>query len=406
MHGEFFAGPHDGQFHFPVFRDFLDQVTEAHAEVVAEFDHALVVDLGITDFGDHIPLLQRIGGLEDIGFVDDDALDRFVEFEVSTERRVFERLEFVKHRRLTVVFSIGDILEEELHFLTGDDVADVVGTTQAAEGEADHLVADEGGTAAVAGVDGRVDLDTEAGGRKIIHGEFDPGNDALGDRETGAAGREAVDHHGIFDGGQQSGARQRRMGVEKRFVLELEHREIDARGDEFNRGRKLVAGLVGLHLHLAGIEHHVGVGEDTLPLDDDAGAGGFARGLFCPWFVGIGAAHRGEDLHHGVFYGVDVFLGGGFGGTGESSGEKGGQNCDAERAQKHARGGNGVIHVTAKRTATAAERQKVFLAARGPCDSVLASVQAARQAVDFFSRSVPSRRQFNPTNPAPKNRYA
>jgi hypothetical protein len=65
-----------------------------------------------------------------------------------------------------------------------------------------------------------------------------------------------------------------------------------------------------------------------------------------------------------------------------------------------------VIHVTAKRTATAAERQKVFLAARRPCGSVLASVQAARQAVDFFSRTVLSRRQFNPTNPAPKNRYA
>ena len=37
---------------------------------------------------------------------------------------------------------------------------------------------------------------------------------------------------------------------------------------------------------------------------------------------------------------------------------------------------------------------------------LLPAVQAARQAVDFFSRSGPSRRQFNPTNPAPKNRYA
>ena len=201
LHGDFLAGAHDGEGYLAVLRDLLNEVAKFHAQAVAELDHALVVDLGVADPSDHIPLLQRVGGISAVGLVDDDALDGFFEFQVGAEGGILQGLEFVEHGGLAVVVAVGDILEKQVYFLAGDDVADVVAAAQAAEGEADHLVAHEGGAAAVAGVDGGVDLDTEAGGRKVIRGKLDAGDDALGDRETGAASGETVDHHGVFHGG-------------------------------------------------------------------------------------------------------------------------------------------------------------------------------------------------------------
>ena len=55
--------------------------------------------------------------------------------------------------------AVGDVLEEQVHFLVGNDVTDVLRLIQVAEGKADHLVAGNGGAAAVAGIDGRIDLD-------------------------------------------------------------------------------------------------------------------------------------------------------------------------------------------------------------------------------------------------------
>ena len=48
---------------------------------------------------------------------------------------------------------------------------------------------------------------------------------------------------------------------------------------------------------LARVGDDVGIGEDSLALDDHAGAAGLARGLLGPGPHQVGAAHRGRDLH-------------------------------------------------------------------------------------------------------------
>ena len=41
--------------------------------------------------------------------------------------------------------------------------------------------------------------------------------------------------------------------------------------------------LIGLHVDLAGIFHHMGIGEDPSAVDDHAGAFHLLRTIFSPW---------------------------------------------------------------------------------------------------------------------------
>jgi hypothetical protein len=50
-----------------------------------------------------------------------------------------------------------------------------------AEREADHFVAGDGRTAAVAGIDGRIDLNAQARYRIVVSRELNARHDALGD---------------------------------------------------------------------------------------------------------------------------------------------------------------------------------------------------------------------------------
>ena len=185
---------------------------------------------------------------------------------------IFERLQVVVDAGLAVVVAGLHALEEQLDLLVRDDVADVLGIRQVAEGEADHLVVGDRRAAAVAGVDGGIDLDAQARGRVAVGDELDARDDALGDREGGAPGRIAVREHRVLDLRQGARARQRRAAFEERLVIELEDGQVDARGEGLDGGGDLVARLVPLHLHLAGVGDHVRVGEDALALDDDARA--------------------------------------------------------------------------------------------------------------------------------------
>ena len=108
--------------------------------------------------------------------------------------------------------------------------------------------------------------------------------------------RVAVGQHSVADFGQSARAGQRGVGVEKRIVIELEHSQINAGGQRFDVGRELVPGLVGLDLHLAGVENQVGVGEDALALDDHAAAADLRRRLLGPGLVGIRVPDGGEDF--------------------------------------------------------------------------------------------------------------
>ena len=71
-----------------------------------------------------------------------------------------------------------------------------------AEDQADDLAVDQGGAAAVAGVDRGVDLDPHARGLVAVGGELDPRDDPLGDRQARAPLGVAVDQDGVLDLGQ------------------------------------------------------------------------------------------------------------------------------------------------------------------------------------------------------------
>ena len=165
-----------------------------------------------------------------------------------------------------------------------------------AEGQADHLPLDERRAAAVAGVDRRVDLDAEAGGRAVEVGELDPRDDPLGHRQARPAGREAVDHHGLLDLRQLLGAGQGGMLVEERLVVELQDGQVDARPDIFDGGGQPRARLMGLDEDLARVGDDVCVGQDSLALDHHAGPAPLLRDLLGPGLVRVGQAHRREDL--------------------------------------------------------------------------------------------------------------
>ena len=132
-----------------------------------------------------------------------------------------------------------------------------------------------GRPAAVAGVQGGVDLDPQAADQAVDRGAFDPRDDALGDGDLLAADRISVDAHGLLDCRDVVGQGQRRAAVEKGRLVDLDHRQVDARRDGRHLGRHALGGLVGLDENLAGVEHDVGVGQDPLALDDGPRAAGF-----------------------------------------------------------------------------------------------------------------------------------
>ena len=61
--------------------------------------------------------------------------------------------------------------------------------------------------------------------------------------------------------------------------------------------RQLVARLVALDEELAGVGDDVGVGQDPLAVDDDAGAAGLLRAVLGPGMGQVGIPHRRGDLH-------------------------------------------------------------------------------------------------------------
>ena len=282
-----------------------------HAQVVSQLDHALIIHRSVADFGDDIPFLQRINRIILVGFMNHHALDVRGQFEERTQSRILQRLQLIIHGGLAVIMTIGDVLKKQLYLLAGNDVANVLGLIQAAERQTDHLVAHRRRTAAVAGIDGRINLDAQTENRKVIRGELHARNDSLRDGKTVASFRKSVGQDRVLDARQCFGPCQRRMRVEKFFIIQLEHGQIDSRSDGFHRGGYFIPGLICLDLHLAGIIHDVGIGQDAPAFNHHAAAGLIFRRVFCPWLVRIGVTHRGENLHHRIFNGAGTGAGGG-----------------------------------------------------------------------------------------------
>ncbi len=207
----------------------------------------------------------------------DHAAHRRLELQKAAQRRVLECLQVIVHARFPGVMAAADALEEQLDLLVGDDVTDVLGVGEVAEGEPDHPVVGDRRSTAVAGIDRGIDLDPQPRGRQPVGDELDARDDAAGDRERGASGREAISEHRVLDLRQDARARQRRVAVEERLVIELQYRQIDARIHRHDAGRDLVAGLIPLDLDLARVGNDVSIGEDPFALDDHSRAECFHR---------------------------------------------------------------------------------------------------------------------------------
>src|SRR6266536_2518429 len=95
-----------------------------------------------------------------------------------------------------------------------------------AESQPDHFVACNHWPAAVAGVDGGIDLDAQATSG-VVERELDAGNDAFSDGQTASPSRETVSHHWVSDPGKHLGPWQRAMRLEERRILQLQHRQVN-----------------------------------------------------------------------------------------------------------------------------------------------------------------------------------
>ena len=180
--------------------------------------------------------------------------------------------------------------------------------------QADDLSVGHGRPAAVARVQGGVDLDPQPADQAVDRGAFDPRDDALGDGDLLAADRISVDAHRLLDGRDVVGQRQRRAAVEKGRLVDLDDRQVEARRDGDHLGRHAVGGLVGLDEDLAGVEHHVGVGENPIALDDRPRAAAFLGVRLVPRPDEIRLAAGDVDLHDRV---GDLVFGLGQGGEGQ-----------------------------------------------------------------------------------------
>ena len=130
-----------------------------------------------------------------------------------------------------------------------------------------------------------------------IAGKLDPRNNALGDRERRAPLRIPVDQDRVLDLRQSLGAHDRRPLFEERLILEPDHRQVDSRADRLDSRGQLVARLIALDEELAGVEHDVGVGQNSLAVDDDPRAAGVLRAVLGPRMSHVRIPHRRADLH-------------------------------------------------------------------------------------------------------------
>ncbi len=172
---EFFIRQGDelgGLLHFLALADDVKGDGVAHEGALGEFfeaealslelDHTRAIDGLAVDGGDDVAEFEDSVGaaaLDDAS--DDDSESVISEAVVATHARVLRLEEVGAQRDVLVVAAVFDVFEEALDDGGGDDVAGAVRLQEALEGDADDFVTEEDGTAAVARVDGGVDLDGE-----------------------------------------------------------------------------------------------------------------------------------------------------------------------------------------------------------------------------------------------------
>ena len=153
---------------------------------------------------------------------------------------------------------------------------------------------------------------------QVILGVLDPRDDPARDRQLGAAGGEAVGEDGLLEVGELGVGGQGGMGVEEGVVVELEHGQVDPGRPHDDLRGQLLARLIGLDIHLAGVVDHVADGEDPPARDHDARGGRLLRLAPGPRVERVRPAPGHQDLHHRL---ADVRIVGVIGPGGPGTGE-------------------------------------------------------------------------------------
>ena len=236
---------------------------------------------------------------------------------------------------VAVVVAVFDVFEEVADHGGGDHVADILGDIagEALESDADDFGALHDGAAAIAWVDGGIDLDGEMGidDGVGVGAEIDAGNDPLGDAHAIAADGVPEDRDRGFEFGDP--AEGEGFGTdEESGVLDLEDGEIAVVGDVFDSG-EIFFGIVFLFdREEAGIADHVGIGEESIWGDHPTGTAATGHGAGEPRDAIIG-------FLGGVIDAGDAFAD--FVGLSPSDGgeeEDGGEAKDEREAEDHAEG--------------------------------------------------------------------
>mmetsp|Transcript_31534 Transcript_31534/g.99133 ORF Transcript_31534/g.99133 Transcript_31534/m.99133 type:complete len:541 (-) Transcript_31534:51-1673(-) len=181
----------------------------------------------------------------------------------------------------------------------GDDVPDVLRVELVLEGDADHVtVGVEGGPAAVARVDGGVDLHREQVGARVgVPLDLDARDDALRDRDALASLR--VPHHRNLVLQRRHRTKLERLdALPKGVVRHGESGEVALVRDARHLRHVLLRVARLTHLHVRRIGHTVGVCQDdelavVLLPHREAGAGALLLRLVAPRHGNVdGAVHR------------------------------------------------------------------------------------------------------------------
>ncbi len=255
---------------------------------------------------DDVPFPERIGRVVVVGLRDHDSADAFGQSQAAAQGVVFDGLNQFKSLRFAVVYPVFDVVQKKLDFLHRNQITDVLSVLNQTENQTRELAIRDRRPAAVAEVERSVHLNAQPRGLIVIVCVFDPRNDSLGYGKLGAAGRIAIDVDGVFDSRQLVGERQRAALVKKRFVVKLQYRQVHSRRHRLDPSRQVTRGLVRLHVYLAGVAHHVSVGEDAFAVDDDSRSFYLLRNISHPWSQQIGSVMNGVNLHHEI---ADLILG-------------------------------------------------------------------------------------------------
>ena len=165
-----------------------------------------------------------------------------------------------------------------------------------ARDHADHLAVDDGRPAAVARVDRGIDLDSQARRAGLEDFVLDARHSSLGGRQAVAADREALNRDSRRDLGELGRTGKGRPLGEECLVLQGQHSQVDSRPDRGHLGLDPVTPPAALNEDLVGVEDQMGIGQDSVSLDDHGAAHHLDGVLLDPRPHGVGQSHLAKHL--------------------------------------------------------------------------------------------------------------